>query len=48
LPEVVEVIDLACTEVLRKNHAKVVVYWKGVFFDALKETPGVLPTQAYR
>jgi hypothetical protein len=34
--------------VLRKNQGKVVAYWKGFFFDALKETPGVLPAQAYR
>ena len=37
LPEVVEVIDLACTEVLRKQHDKVVLYWKGFFFDAVKQ-----------
>lgn len=36
LPEVVEVIDLACTEVLRKNHNRLVLYWKGFFFDAVK------------
>jgi len=39
LPGVVEVIDLSCTEVLRKNHNKVVLYWKGFFFDAVKQEP---------
>lgn len=37
LPEIVEIIDLACTEVLRKSHDKVVLYWKGFFFDAVKQ-----------
>jgi hypothetical protein len=36
LPEVVTVVDLACTEALIKRYDKIVVYWKGFFFDAVK------------
>jgi hypothetical protein len=36
LPEVVTVVDLACTEALIKGYDRIVVYWKGFFFDALK------------
>lgn len=42
LPEVVEVVDLACTEVLRKNYDKLVLYWKGFFFDMIRQEPGPL------
>lgn len=38
LPEVVTVIDLACTEALLKAYNKIVVYWKGFFFDAVKQS----------
>jgi hypothetical protein len=48
LPEVVEVIDLACTEVLRKNHDKLVLYWKGFFFDMVKQEPDAVPRQVRR
>lgn len=37
LPTTVEVIDLACTEVLRKDYKTVVLYWQGYFFDAVKQ-----------
>lgn len=37
LPEVVTVVDLACTEALVKRYDRIVVYWKGFFFDAVKD-----------
>lgn len=37
LPEVVTVIDLSCTEALVKGYNKIVVLWKGVFFDAVRQ-----------
>ncbi|WP_306395927.1 hypothetical protein [Telluria beijingensis] len=43
LPLTVTVIDLSCTEALIKGHDRIVVLWKGVFFDAVKqvsEAPG--------
>jgi hypothetical protein len=40
LPEVVTVVDLACTEALMKGYNKIVVYWKGFFFEAVKQQPG--------
>jgi hypothetical protein len=48
LPEVVEVVDLACTEVLRKNHDKLVLYWKGFFFDMVRQELNTAPQQARR
>ncbi|MGF6274056.1 hypothetical protein ABIB38_002434 [Massilia sp. UYP11] len=45
LPLTVTVIDLSCTEALVKGHDHIVVLWKGVFFDAVKRSPG-LPGQA--
>lgn len=42
LPEVVTVVDLACTEALLKGYNKIVVYWKGFFFDAVKQQAGDL------
>ena len=48
LPEVVEVVDLACTEVLRKNHDKLVLYWKGFFFDMVRQESNAVPQQARR
>jgi hypothetical protein len=48
LPEVVTVVDLSCTEVLIKGYNKVVLYWKGVFFDAAKQVPGMPGQQARR
>jgi GH24 family phage-related lysozyme (muramidase) len=41
LPEVVTVIDLSCTEALVKGYDKIVVLWKGFFFDAVRKDPGV-------
>jgi hypothetical protein len=40
LPSTVAVIDLSCTEALIKGHDHIVVLWKGVFFDAVKQVPG--------
>jgi hypothetical protein len=48
LPEVVEVVDLACTEVLRKNQDKLVLYWKGFFFDMVRLDSNTGPRQARR
>jgi hypothetical protein len=43
LPTTVTVVDLACTEVLIKGYNKVVLYWKGVFFDAVKQEAAHAP-----
>jgi len=48
LPTTVEVIDLACTEVLRKSHGKLVLYWKGFFFDAVKQDSNATAQQVRR
>lgn len=37
LPEVVTVVDLSCTEALFKRYDKIVILWKGIFFDAVKQ-----------
>jgi hypothetical protein len=37
LPTVVTVIDLSCTEALVKGYDKIVVLWKGIFFDAVRQ-----------
>lgn len=37
LPNPVTVVDLDCTEVYPKPPDKLVVHWKGVFFDAVRE-----------
>lgn len=47
LPLTVTVIDLSCTEALIKAHDKIVVLWKGVFFDAERQAPNA-PGQARR
>jgi hypothetical protein len=39
LPSTVTVVDLACTEALLKGHDRIVLYWKGFFFDAVKLPP---------
>lgn len=43
LATVVTVVDLACTEALLKSHGKIVVYWKGYFFDAVKQSDATAP-----
>lgn len=37
LPEVVTIVDLSCAEALVKSYNKIVVYWKGFFFEAVKK-----------
>lgn len=48
LPSTVTVVDLACTEALIKGHDKVVILWKGVFFDAVRQDPHLLAKQVRR
>jgi hypothetical protein len=48
LPEVVTVNDLSCTAALVKGYNKIVVLWKGVLFDAVKQDSGVPDQQAKR
>lgn len=40
LPDRVTVIDLQCTEALLKGEGKIVVFWDGFFFDAVKQPSG--------
>lgn len=37
LPETITVIDLDCTEAFLKNKEKIVVFWRGYFFDAKRK-----------
>lgn len=37
LPDTVTVIDLDCTEAFLKSRGKIVVFWGGYFFDAVKQ-----------
>jgi len=37
LPYTITVIDLDCTEAFLKNKGKIVVFWEGYFFDAIKQ-----------
>lgn len=39
LPNVVMVVDLSCTEALLKSYDTIVIYWKGFFFDAVRQPP---------
>lgn len=39
LPNPVTVVDLSCTSVFIKNRNKLVIAWKGWFFDAVRLTP---------
>jgi hypothetical protein len=39
LPSNVAVVDLSCTEALIKGYDKIVILWKGVFFDAVRLGP---------
>jgi len=48
LPSTVTVIDLACTEALLKGHDRIVLYWKGFFFDAVKLPPSEAKLQQAR
>lgn len=48
LPSTVTVVDLACTEALLKGHDRIVLYWKGFFFDAVKLPLGEAQRQQAR
>jgi hypothetical protein len=48
LPEVVTIVDLSCAEALVKSYNKIVVYWQGFFFDAVKLEPGMPGQQVER
>jgi len=48
VPTTVEAVDLACTQALIKGYNKVVVYWQGFFFDAVKQEAGMPGQQARR
>ena len=37
LPDTITVIDLDCTEAFLKGKGKIVVFWDGYFFDAIKQ-----------
>ena len=37
LPDTITVIDLDCTEAFLKTKGKIVVFWQGYFFDAIKQ-----------
>lgn len=37
LPDTITVIDLDCTEAFPKKKGKIVVFWQGYFFDAMKQ-----------
>jgi hypothetical protein len=37
LPDTITVIDLDCTEAFLKGKGKIVVFWQGYFFDAMKQ-----------
>jgi hypothetical protein len=39
LPDTITVIDLDCTEAFLKSKGKIVVFWQGYFFDAIKQPP---------
>ena len=39
LPDTVTVIDLDCTEAFVKSKEKIVVFWRGYFFDAVRKPP---------
>jgi hypothetical protein len=38
LPDTITVIDLDCTEAFLKSSGKIVVFWKGYFYDAMKQS----------
>jgi hypothetical protein len=37
VPTTVEAVDLTCTEALIKGYKRIVIYWQGFFFDAVKQ-----------
>lgn len=39
LPDTITVIDLDCTEAFLKSKGRIVVFWQGYFYDAVKQPP---------
>jgi len=39
LPDTITVIDLDCTEAFIKGKERIVVFWQGYFYDAMKQQP---------
>lgn len=39
LPDTITVIDLDCTEAFLKRQGTIVVFWKGYFYDAMRQLP---------
>ena len=39
LADTITVIDLDCTEAFLKRRGKIVVFWRGYFYDAMKRPP---------
>jgi hypothetical protein len=39
LPDTITVIDLDCTEAFLKGKEKIVVFWQGYFYDAMRQPP---------
>ena len=37
LPDTITVIDLDCTEAFQKSKGKIVVFWRGYFYDAMRQ-----------
>lgn len=37
LPDTITVVDLDCTEAFLKSKGKIVVFWQGYFFDAVRK-----------
>ena len=37
LPDIVTVVDLDCTEAFLKEREKIVVFWQGYFYDAVRQ-----------
>lgn len=40
LSDTITVVDLDCTEAFLKEKDKIVVFWQGYFYDAMKQPPG--------
>lgn len=39
LPDTITVIDLDCTEAFLKSKGRIVLFWKGYFYDAIRRPP---------
>jgi hypothetical protein len=38
LPDTITVVDLDCTEAFLKSEGKIVVFWRGYFYDAIRQS----------